>query len=594
MISPPPAASAPDPGRRTLARRLAHDPTTLGGLFVLAALLAAYTLPGVDRSTLAAWSADRFFLPLLAWVVVSAFMTARSAFDPAEKRFWNRIGAGFACWLAAVLVSLLPAWNDRSPLTLLLYDGLIVAFYLALILATTEAPHDDATGRPRMAGARIVAAGIVVFGVGMWTHFDLVPLLVDRAEFAGRVPAFYLFLALDATLLVRAGALLHAARSSRWRHPYELLLASVLLLSAGDVLDLLQRLGVETYRSGTAVDFLWYAIFPPVALAARLRALEESPAPTTRRLSRLSGNPLLVFAFAVPAVHFALSGAGLLGARSQHPREAVALTTMAAILLLSWWHQTRLERSHRELQRELDHERERLRNAERLEAIGRLAGGVAHDFNNQLAIVVGYAELLAREIPKYPRLAEPVQAIDAAARYAVDLTRELLSIGQRLPLEARPFDLAEMLEALAPKLRARGGPRIRVEIHLPATPTPVLADRAQIERAVLELATNAIEAMPRGGTLASSVRRLQSQVGEEVELEVRDEGCGMTPEVRAHALEPFFTTKPFGQGSGLGLATVHGIVSQNGGTLSVESAPGSGTRVTLRLPLVGSSEEAAS
>ena len=576
---------------RAIFRSLTRDPILLGGLSFLLVLVALYALPIVSAERLAAWSEGAIFVPLLSWVVVATFTRSRHALELQERRFWRWIALGFACWLAALLLSLTPAWERGSLELRLIYDGLWVAFYLQLFLATTTAPHAPKAAAQRDASAGLVALGTVIFGLGMTTYFDLIPYLVDRSDFGSRAPAFYLFLALDFSLIARASAQVRATQDRSWRWPYALLLLATVLLGLGDLLDLLDRLGVQAYASGTAADFLWYTVLISVAFAASLResALPQSPASVPPGL--LFSSPLLTFAFIVPLVHFAFSAAGLLGVRSQQPREAVALMTMAGVLLVAWWQQSRLERSHLALERELEQERVRVRNAERLEAVATMAGGVAHDFNNQLAVVLGYAELLEQEAAARPELLEPVREIRLAASRAARLTKDLLSVGRRQTLVTRALDLNEVVRALEAELRALAGPAIRLELALAPVPATVIADRGEIERALLALTANSTEAMPHGGRLGVSValseQRASASAPRLVTLEVLDEGSGMTAEVLAHALEPFFTTKPFGQSAGLGLAAVHGAVTQLGGELAIESEPGKGTRVSIRLPCAG-------
>lgn len=584
--SPPEA-----PSSRTILRTFGRDPIFIGGLCFLVVLVALYTLPVVSAARLSAWSEGPIFAPLLAWVVVAALARSRRAPGLQERRFWRLIAFGFSCWLAAVLLSLAPVWGRGHTLLRLIYDALCVAFYLLIFLATTKSPHAPDGAVQRAASAGLVALGTVIFGVGMTVYFDVIPYFLDRSDFGSRAPAFYLFLALDFCLIARAAAQVRATRDRAWREPYALLLLATVLLGIGDLLDLLGRLGLHTYTSGTASDFLWYGVQISVAFAASLRESAEPASPADHPPGLVFSSPLLTFAFIVPLVHFAFSVAGLLGTRSQHPREAVALATMAGVLLVAWWQQARLERSHLALERELEQERVRLRNAERLEALGTMAGGVAHDFNNQLAVVLGYAEFLESQAAERPELLEPVREIRFAASRAARLTKDLLAVGRRQALVTRTLDLNEVVGALAPGIRELAGPAISLELAPAPEAAPVSADRAELERSILALAANATEAMPHGGRLRLSVTVSNSRGSAGapglVTLEVLDEGVGMTAEVLAHALEPFFTTKPFGESRGLGLAAVHGAVAQLGGEVTIESEPGKGTRVRIRLPCAG-------
>jgi signal transduction histidine kinase/ActR/RegA family two-component response regulator len=243
-------------------------------------------------------------------------------------------------------------------------------------------------------------------------------------------------------------------------------------------------------------------------------------------------------------------------------------------------------------------DRERLEqqlfHAQKLEAIGRLAGGVAHDFNNLLTAVVGYAGGLREAIPPGRPEREDVEGILEAAKRAGHLTQSLLAYGRKQVLQRRPVDLVDVIHAVEKLLRRVIGEDVELSLSLPQRLTTV-ADAGQIEQVLLNLCTNARDAMPSGGRLcisgelvdvpAAETERLGlSRAGRHVALRVADTGEGMPPEVVARAFDPFFTTKPAGKGTGLGLAIVDGIVRQHGGGVAVESAPGQGTTVTVLLP----------
>ena len=226
---------------------------------------------------------------------------------------------------------------------------------------------------------------------------------------------------------------------------------------------------------------------------------------------------------------------------------------------------------------------QQLRDAQKLEAVGKLAGGIAHDFNNLMTAVLGYSDLLLKRLEDEDGNREKVEAIREAAARASELTRQLLAFGRRQVLNVADVDLCQVVEGMEQLLRHTVGSDVRIEVDLASEPVLVRADEAQLEQVVFNLAANAREAMPAGGTLSL---RVQREPGSAV-LTMADTGQGMDPETAAHVFEPFFTTKPRGQGPGLGLASVHGIVAQSGGTIEVETAPGSGSVFTVRLPLLG-------
>ena len=240
---------------------------------------------------------------------------------------------------------------------------------------------------------------------------------------------------------------------------------------------------------------------------------------------------------------------------------------------------------------------ERLRQAQKMEAIGQLTGGVAHDFNNVLQAVMGNLELIRRRVrderPDVARLAE--NGLDAAAK-AAGLTAQLLAFARRQRLDPKPLDPVEVAEGMRGLLARTAGERIALRVEAEEDAGFCLADRNQLESALLNLAINARDAIgDASGTITVSLRAERVQgapgdwppAGEYVRIAVRDDGPGMPEEVRRHAFEPFFTTKGPGKGTGLGLAQLHGFAHQSGGTARIESAPGEGTEVALLLPRTG-------
>ena len=237
-----------------------------------------------------------------------------------------------------------------------------------------------------------------------------------------------------------------------------------------------------------------------------------------------------------------------------------------------------------------------LQQAQRMEALGQLAGGVAHDFNNVLTQVLGYCDLLLEELGDDPRAAD-VREIQKAGSQAASLTRDLLAFSRRQIPETRVLDLNAVVTDTARMLARLVGEHIAVDLRLDPALGAVRADPAHIGRLLMNLAANARDAMPDGGCLtvetsnvdldeAYAATHLSAKPGRHVRLAVSDTGIGMTHEVRARLFEPFFTTKKPGLGTGLGLASVHGIVEQNGGNIWVYSEPGHGTTFKIYLPRV--------
>jgi two-component system, cell cycle sensor histidine kinase and response regulator CckA len=236
----------------------------------------------------------------------------------------------------------------------------------------------------------------------------------------------------------------------------------------------------------------------------------------------------------------------------------------------------------------------RLRQSERMETVGKVAAGIAHDFNNLLGAIVGYAELVAAAAGDRTIQADAGQ-IEAAAHRAARLTRQLLTFSERELTQPEPLDVNAVVTELRDMLRLRVNARAELRCELAAGVPPILADRFEFEQVLLNLAANALDAMPSGGTvtIATSLAELSgadasqhpgAHPGRYTELRVSDTGTGMSEEVARRIFEPFFTTKPVGRGAGLGLSTVQNIVAKSGGIVTVESGEGSGTTVRACFP----------
>ncbi|MFW6049624.1 MAG: hybrid sensor histidine kinase/response regulator [Myxococcota bacterium] len=245
------------------------------------------------------------------------------------------------------------------------------------------------------------------------------------------------------------------------------------------------------------------------------------------------------------------------------------------------------------------HLEEELRQAQKMEAVGRLAGGIAHDFNNLLTVIDVQSELLFAELTHGDPRREDVEEIRRASRQGAALTRQLLAVGRRQVTKARRTDVNRLIADLQRMLERVLGEDVELSTKLAAEPATVYIDPGQLEQVLLNLALNARDAMEGGGRLRIATRRVASAgpgggaaSGRQIEIAVHDTGSGMAPEVAEHVFEPFFTTKR--GGTGLGLSTVYGIVHQNGGDVRVESAPGAGTTFIVRLPAVEGAAERTS
>ncbi|MEQ1892265.1 MAG: ATP-binding protein [Planctomycetota bacterium] len=309
-----------------------------------------------------------------------------------------------------------------------------------------------------------------------------------------------------------------------------------------------------------ASDPLWHS-FRALALQHGLRACWSVP------IRAASGQVLGTFAIYHAYPHLPVDW-------------ELALVERAAALVA-----VALERRQREQQ---------LHQAQRMEAVGKLAGGVAHDFNNLLTAIMGFAETLRMTLSPGSVAAGDVDEILRAAERGAGLTRQLLTFSRQQVLTSEVLELGEVVERFGGMLKRLIGEDIRFVHRRGAEPVHVRADRGQLEQVLMNLVLNARDAMPQGGTLTITTEAAALEAsgasgnaelspGDYATLAVQDTGMGMSEEVRARAFDPFFTTKAAGKGSGIGLSSVYGIVKQNGGAVWIQSAPGSGTTVWVRL-----------
>jgi signal transduction histidine kinase/CheY-like chemotaxis protein len=271
----------------------------------------------------------------------------------------------------------------------------------------------------------------------------------------------------------------------------------------------------------------------------------------------------------------------------------LALTAMLLVAVpLAGWLIARRERHVQEEQRNLER---RLAESQKMEAIGKLAGGIAHDFNNMLTAILGYASMIQEDAPPKSAIRDQAAQIRRAAENAASLTQKLLAFSRKQVLQSGPLDFRSMLGNLLPLIRNAVGEDITVSTQMGEDLWQVLADPGQLEQSMVNLAINARDAMPRGGTLQIAARNASRPKGERrpdadvkpgdyVQITVTDTGIGMDEATRTRMFEPFFTTKAPGKGTGLGLSTVYGFVRQCGGYIGVLSTPGQGTSIEMLLP----------
>jgi len=613
---------------------LRRNPVTWIAAGAFMVTLFPYVFPVLSPGALeyfADWYAD---FPLMLTAIV-AFQYRRSRMArPTERRFWDLWTAAFVCWLivrvfyAVTPMEYIQWWFD------LVVDSLYLLFYLCIVLALELRPDRPVQRSLSTMRRWIEAAGAAAFLLALLLYYAIIPGILSPDAYWTWVPSLALYVTLDAVILLRLLYVRHDCGSPLWRSIYGWLAAATALWLVADLLEVLTYAEfVPLSASGTRWDLIWYAPFVPVILAALLpeQPFEAEPSGDDTFIEgpeprRGRGSMLVLYAVLLPTLHFTFYGIGLGDPESHGPREILLL--LAAVILgglvLSWqrllqWENRRLDAERKlneerrlETVRRLERERAekelvseqraleaQLQQAQKMEAVGQLSGGMAHDFNNVLTVIMANADLVDAALPgECRRQRSDLHELREAARRGAAMVKRLLGFSRRAMLAPRPVNLPGLVDEILVALRHLIPETIIIEFSAEQHAQSVLADPGAVEQILINLATNARDAMPEGGTLTVDVSpaRLDERhraihgwgdPGDYVCLSVRDRGCGMNEETRARVFEPFFTTKQPGEGTGLGMAMVYGLVKQHRGFADVESTPGQGTTVRIYFPAGG-------
>ena len=578
-----------------------RDPVARLGLATLGVLALAYTLPFVSAA--ARYELARYYqdVPLLLLGVYAASRRSRDVPHGVERRFWVLVSGALACWIAVRFSQALPLISDfRYVWWPFAQDVLFLCFYVCLALAIEDRPDRPEQGALAELLRAFHSSGAVVFAAGLLFYHVVLPGLLNPAVYGTRLPTRFLYLALDTYLLARLITLGLSARVTRWRLTYFWLGVAASLWLVSDAIEGLwlgDALNLPDY--GTLWDALWNVPLVCVLIATHRRRRDDEPAHSAVRIERPAGlvwgGPLAAYVVALPAMHFLMAALGWLDEETRAARELlllVLLGTLAAIMIV---YQSLLARERARLSAEAD---ERRRQAQRLEALGQLAAGVAHDFNNLLTIVVTYIGFVKRGLTAgQDELRRDIAEIEAAAQRGATMVRRLIGFAKRRQSATAPVDLYALV-ADATQLAGRVLPAT-IDVRLERRgPSPVVrAEPSAIEQILVNLLTNARDAMPAGGRIVVAVgtatldaERSKGASGNYGYVVVTDNGVGMDSDTRARLFEPFFTTKGEGFGSGLGMPMVADLVRLQYGVVEVDSAPGRGTSVTVYLRQAPASE----
>jgi len=551
--------------------------------------------------------------PVLVGLTPFALVWGRSRVAPDERRFWDLLALAWSCWL---IVELIYFFELETPLVSASFmaDALYFVYYFLFAVAVDLRPHLSSLRSLTAMGRRLEAIAGLVAIFGLLIYFALVilpdPLGVSLSFVSregGFTPLLLVRISLDLLILAR---LVFAAftAAGRWRTLYALLAGGMLGYAMRDTVSLLRYEEILSVDADLMAQAILNLPGLVILVAARCRLVPTTLVEAPRAEAGVEESPvhprpspIALYALLVPGLHFLLYPLGFLDAASRVPREIFCLGYVAVLGGLAWVHERVLAEDNRLARAALRQAEDRLSSSRKLEAVGRLAGGIAHDFNNYLTVIRGYCDVL-RERLTGPAERADLEYIADAANKATHLTRQLLAFGRRQVLHPEALDLNSVVRDTGRMLTSLLGEDVVLEMDLDPLAGLAKADLGQTEQLLVNLALNGRDAMPHGGTLSihtgrtelapEEASKLEVEPGSYVTLVVVDTGTGMSDEVRKQAFEPFFTTKELGRGTGLGLSTVYGVVTQSGGAITVDSRLGKGTSFNVVLPSASASPAA--
>ena len=467
-------------------RRLLRDPVFLIGV-ALVALLSAPSLLLSDPESLAAYRSLYREIPLMVLAIVALLVRAGREGTLAARRFWWLWAIAMACWVIVRAINLSIGFGaewDRPVglLTDLLYGG----FYFCIIAALEVKPGvARGLGRP----ATLTALGALAFVFGFFVYYAVLPAIWDHAEYDTWVPSMLFYATLDGYLVLRLTSRLYFCEAEGWRSRYATLLVAAATWMIVDGLDTAASIGapIDAQVDGL-FNLLWFLPLLSVIAATRIDAApgkdDEAPdAESQEAIRSLWGGPLVAYAVAFPIVHVGVYASDVLGSPAvQRPRDVTALSLLVLLSAMAYAYQRQLRLENVRLRAERRAVNEQLRLAQRMEAVGRLAGGVAHDFNNLLQIIRACASFLVNDVGEESEGRRRIAEIEQASERAARLTDQLLTVGCQKPFEPEPTSLNDVVTDMVSLLRRTLGTDVEIVLRTGGSIEPVLVDRLQLER----------------------------------------------------------------------------------------------------------------
>jgi len=598
--------SAPDVGVRVVAVWLLRDPIVAAFLVTAAAVALLLGTPLLPLGARHRVGESLVTIVGMTWAGLAALHQWRWIDRPRERLFWALVFSFFAVWLAALLIYQLPSTLLADQTQNRAADLLFLASYLPLLLAIASRPDLDAEDRPTRylvwlsaLGSFTLLTGWIIYAVGL-------PVLQPGPLRAGEIESWLVFPVLDTLVVINLVVIASQTTVRRWRVIWSALAVALFTTLLLNVLDVFVGIGIVARHQASLQSLLWIA--PGAAFVAAVR-LRHMPVPVARGPMGLDwrspderfvvGGAPLMGAFSFPFVHLALVLAGV-EPPGAGPRELIVVGGMLSLGLLAVVAYRFLETQRQRWAAEQDELQRVASRSQRLEAVGRLADGLSHEFNNLVTAIGGSTELALEHLDEDDPARAPLEEVRRATGRAAAIADRLARPEQVSAAPADSLNISEAAEAMRGTLVKLLGQAVRVTWSLDRDLWHAKIERSRFEQLLMNLVVNARDAMPEGGELSIVTERVslagdalrdwpRLNPGDYVRLEVRDTGSGIAPEVLPRVFDPFFTTKRAGLGTGIGLSLVHSIVADAGGRIRVASEPGLGTQFTVLLPRTAAS-----